>query len=78
MAEHNQSRPVHIATAPNETIALMWKQVLEEEGIITMLKSADAGYAYGHNLLSEQYVFVREDQAEQAAEILEDFESEEE
>lgn len=77
MSDHDRSSPVHIATAPNETVALMWKEVLEEEGIVAMLKSSDAGYSFGHNLLSEQYVFVREDLAERATEILEDFESEE-
>ena len=66
-------RLVHVATAPNETISVMWRDVLNDEGIMSMVKSGDTGYALGHNLLNEQYILVREDQAEAARGILDDF-----
>ena len=67
-------RVIHIATAPNETIAMMWRDVLLDEGIVAMVKGGAAGYGLGHNLLNEQYILVREDQAAAAREILEGFE----
>lgn len=67
---------VHIATAPNETIAQMWRDILQAEGIVAMIKGGAAGYGLGHNLLNEQYVMVREDQAVRAREILDEFEEE--
>lgn len=70
-------RIVHVATAPNETIAMMWRDVLREEGIIVAIQGGGAGYAFGHNLLNEQYVLVREDQAERAKAIIDEFESDE-
>jgi hypothetical protein len=70
-------RIVHVATAPNETIAMMWRDVLRDEGIIAAIQGGGAGYAFGHNLLNEQYVLVREDQAERARQIIDDFESDE-
>lgn len=73
-----EERIVHIATAPNETIAMMWRDVLQDEGIIVMIKSGGAGYGFGHNLLNEQYLLVREDQAEAARQILDEFEEEDE
>jgi hypothetical protein len=73
MESTEESRAVQIATAPNEAIAAMWKDVLEDEGIVVMLKPGGAGYALGYAALSEHFVYVRDDQAEQAREILADF-----
>ncbi|HLT18280.1 MAG TPA: DUF2007 domain-containing protein [Thermomicrobiales bacterium] len=70
-------RSVHIATAPNETVAMMWRDLLRDEGIIAAIHSGGAGYAFGHNLLNEQYILVREDQAERAKQIIDEFESDE-
>jgi hypothetical protein len=69
-------RIVHVATAPNETIAVMWRDVLRDEGIIAMIKGGGAGYSFGQNVLNEQYLLVREDQAEAAREIIDEFEEE--
>jgi hypothetical protein len=69
----DESRAVQIAIAPNEAIGLMWKDVLEEEGIVVMLKPGGVGFALGQASLSEYFVFVRDDQAEQARELLSDF-----
>lgn len=71
-------RVVQVAVAPNETIAMMWREVLQDEGIIAVVKGGGAGYSFGHNLLNEQFILVREDQAEAAREILAEFESESE
>ncbi|MEZ4522274.1 MAG: DUF2007 domain-containing protein [Thermomicrobiales bacterium] len=70
----DKGRIVHIATAPNETIAMMWRDVLRDEGIVAVVKGGGAGYGLGHNLLNEQYILVREDQAEEAKRILDEFE----
>ena len=69
-------RVVQVAVAPNETIAMMWRDVLLDEGIIAVVKGGGAGYSFGHNLLNEQFILVREDQADAAREILSDFDSE--
>jgi hypothetical protein len=71
-------RIVHVATAPNETIAAMWRDVLRDEGIIVMIKGGGAGYTFGQNLLNEQYLMVREDQADAARAIIDEFESKDE
>lgn len=68
---------VHIATAPNEPIAMMWRDVLADEGIVAVVKGGGTGYGLGHNLLNEQYILVREDQAARAREILDELEEDE-
>ena len=70
------TRIVAIATAPNEVIADLWRQVLDEDGIIAVLKPTGAGSSFGTNALNEHLVFVREDQAELAREIIAELESE--
>lgn len=74
----DDSLAVQVATAPNEAIGLMWKDVLEDEGIVVMLKPGGAGFALGNAALSEHFVFVRDDQADQAREVLADFLTEDE
>jgi hypothetical protein len=69
----DESRAVQIAIAPNEAIGLMWKDVLEEDGIVVMLKPGGVGFALGQAALSEYFVFVRDDQVEQAREVLSEF-----
>jgi hypothetical protein len=69
----DQTWTVHVATAPNEPIALMWRDVLAHEGIIALLKPGGAGYSYGHNALNEHYILVRDDQADLARQVLADF-----
>lgn len=66
---------VHIATAPNETISEMWREALKDEGIVALVRSGGAGYSFGHNILNEQYIFVRKDQEDLAREIINDLES---
>lgn len=69
-------RVVEIAVAPNEITANMWRQVLEDEGIVVALKPGGVGFAFGSSALMEHFVLVREDQAELARAIIAELESE--
>jgi hypothetical protein len=62
---------VHIAAAPNESLASMWSRILEEHGIQCLLRSANlraAIYAFTYNLTCQIHVLAS--QAERAKEIL--------
>lgn len=72
----NDAKIVHVATAPNETMAMMWRDILGDEGIMAAIRSGGSGYGMGHNLLNEQYIFVREDQFERARTIIDELEDE--
>lgn len=67
---------VQVGVAPNEAIALWWKQILEDEGIVVMLRPGGIGQGYFANALNEHYIMAREDQAAEAVEILNDLMSE--
>jgi hypothetical protein len=71
-------RVVQIAIAPNEITADIWRQVLEDEGIVVALKPGGAGFSFGSSALMEHYVLVREDQAERARSIIAELESSDE
>jgi hypothetical protein len=71
-------RVVQIAIAPNEITADIWRQVLEDEGIVVALKPGGAGFSFGSTALMEHYVLVREDQAERARSIIAELESSDE
>ncbi len=77
-AASDSGRVVEIAVAPNEITADMWRQVLEDEGIIVALKPGGAGFAFGSSALMEHIVLVREDQAERARSIIAELESSDE
>jgi hypothetical protein len=66
----NDGRIVQVGVAPNEAIALWWKEILEDEDIHVVLRPGGVGYAVFSNALNEHYLLVREDQAELATEIL--------
>ena len=66
----DNSRVVQVGVAPNETIALWWKEILEDDGIRVMLKPGGIGHGYFANALNEHYIMVLESQAELAVEIL--------
>ncbi len=76
--EHSSGHVVVAGIAPNELVALMWQQVLQDEGIVVALKPGGMGHGYATNALNEHYVLVRDDQAELARAILSDLESEDE
>jgi hypothetical protein len=65
---------VHIATAPNEPIAMMWKEILEEEGIHSIIKGEDLTAAmYIPSGLFQCRIHVLASQAEKAKQILASF-----
>ncbi|HEX5164400.1 MAG TPA: DUF2007 domain-containing protein [Thermomicrobiales bacterium] len=72
------SRVVEIAVAPNELTADMWRQALEDDGIIAALKPGGVGFSFGSSALMEHYILVREDQAERARAIISELESSDE
>ena len=62
----------HVATAPNESLAIMWAGILENEGIYALIKSGDLKAAYYMpSLLSSCEIHVLESQVEKAKLILE-------
>ena len=75
--EHDDVRVVTAAIAPNEIIAEIWQQVLEDEGIISALKAGGMGHSFTTNALNEHYILVREDQADRARAIIAELEVEE-
>ncbi len=74
-AASDSGRVIEIAVAPNEITADIWRQVLEDEGIIVALKPGGAGFAFGSSALMEHFVLVREDQADLARSIIAELES---
>jgi len=65
---------VHIATASNEPLAMMWAEILENKGINSLVKRGDLGPAmYTPSLLSHCEIHVLASQAEKARQILASF-----
>lgn len=75
---NDSSRIVQVGVAPNEAIAMWWKEILEDEGIVVMLRPGGIGQGYFANALNEHYILAREDQAEEAIEILNELIAEDE
>ncbi len=69
--EARQGPLVHIATAPNEIEAQLWKGILEDNGIYCMVKVAEGLNLYLSPLALEHKVYVLESDANEAKEILE-------
>lgn len=78
MSDAGGPKIIQVGVAPNETIALWWKEILEEEGIPSFIRPGGIGMAYFSNALNEQYIMVREDQSALALEILNEITSEDE
>lgn len=72
MTESDDSAPVEIARAPNEIMAGMWRSWLEDEGIVVMVKVGGPGSAYFSTFGSEHILYVREEDAERARELLDE------
>ena len=65
---------VYITTAPNEPVAMMWKEILESEGINPLVKSAELQAAmYMTVFISPWEIHVIASQAEEAKDILAPF-----
>ena len=65
---------VFVARAPNEIVATMWKGILEENGVQSMLKSVSfmESAQYAHSLFPFD-IYVLDSDAEKAREILTPF-----
>jgi len=65
---------VRVATAPNEPTAMMWSEILENEGVHSLVKSSDLTAAmYMPRLLSSCEIYVLSSQVGKAKEILTPF-----
>lgn len=72
---HDESRSVTVAVAPNEIVARMWQDVLQDEGIVAALKPAGPGHSFATTALVEHYILVLSEQAQRARAIIDEFES---
>ena len=61
---------VHVATAPNEIEARLWKGILEEDGIQSMIKVAESLNLYLSPLALKHRLYVLEEDEQKAREIL--------
>ena len=62
---------VHLAMAPNSTVAEMWIDILREQGLQAMIRPSDAVSFMGVTAM-ECRVMVNEDDLERAREVLGD------
>lgn len=70
---------VYLATAPNEPVAQLWLQVLEDEGIRAMAKPAGPGYgAWGSVATFEHELFVLRSDRDRAAAVVAELQAEDE
>lgn len=70
----NKSPLVFLANAPNEVVANLWKGVLEENGIQSMLKSVNLATSLYVSMSMLQYeIYVLAEDEEKAREILTPF-----
>ncbi|HET9014231.1 MAG TPA: DUF2007 domain-containing protein [Thermomicrobiaceae bacterium] len=74
--EHDREALVQIGTADNGMIASLWRQVLDEEGIRSMVKPAGAGAGYFSPDMQPQLIYVLASDAERARAILAEMEEE--
>ncbi|MCC6935489.1 MAG: hypothetical protein IT333_03145 [Thermomicrobiales bacterium] len=70
MSDQSPDRVIVAAIAPSEVVAQLWRQVLEDEGIIVALRARGLGHTYTPSLLAEHDILVRADQADRARAIL--------
>lgn len=68
---------VYLATVPNEPLARMWAEILEDEGIPVMLKPLGPGYgAWASAATFEHELYVLKSQLARAQTIIEEVERE--
>jgi hypothetical protein len=63
---------VHIATAPNEIEAQLWKGILEDNGIYSMVRTTESLNLYISPMSLKHELYVLESDEEQARNILGD------
>jgi hypothetical protein len=69
--QQKDSEPlVCVAMAPNETIAYMWSEILEENGIHCLVKGDDRYPSLYVNYILRCYIYVLASERERAKEIL--------
>ena len=70
-AKSGEEPLVRVATAQNEPLAMMWKEILENEGIHSLIKSRDLRASmYTPSLVSQCEIYVLASKAKKAEEIL--------
>lgn len=70
---------VYLATVPNEPLARMWADVLEEAGIRTMVKNLGGGIGgWGSATMLEHELFVLRSRLADAERIVRELQAEEE
>ncbi len=70
-AKSSEEPLVRVATAPNELLAKMWAEILENEGIHSVLKSNDlAATMFIPHIATQCEIYVLASKAEEAKEIL--------
>jgi hypothetical protein len=63
---------VHLATAPNEIEARLWKGILEDNGIQSMIKVAESLNLYLSPLALTHRLYILEEDEQKAREVLGD------
>jgi len=63
---------VHIATAPNELEAQLWKGILEDNGIYSMVRTTESLNLYISPMSLQHELYVLESDEENARNILGD------
>lgn len=72
----DRGRPVRVAVAPNEAIAGLWRSVLAEAGIVSLVRPLGPGFgAWGSVATFEHEVLAPEADAADAIALLGDFEA---
>lgn len=75
LSRSEDDTPVAVAIAPNEAIGGLWKSVLEDEGIRTLLRPLGPGFgAWASVATFEHELLVRRADADRAREIVAELE----
>ena len=70
----DRDRIVVAAEAPNEIIAGLWASVLRDEGFKVMVKSSGPGVAYFSTMGNQHSIYVLEQYADEARQIIAELE----
>ena len=74
MSSRNESDIVHLATAPSEIEGMMWRDAIQAEGISVMLQPGGPGAgAWASSATFEHALYVREEDFDEAREVLQRF-----
>ena len=74
MSRENGTEIVHLATAPSEVEGMMWRDAIQAAGISVMLQAGGPGAgAWASSATFEHALYVREDDFDEARDVLERF-----